>query len=239
MTILNRILWLSFLGGIAYSSAFGLLHFDISQKTWYERKKERLLLGLAFGNAGIIIVIGEIEGRTLEICGKYSILYTRAEEVLLSLLAGGLLAAAYMDAKSCYVYNYVWWWCLPWAMLLLCLPRNGQPSDIVAGMIFKGISTRQAAAMAIFVILQQWLFARMYGRADSHAFTVCALTSCRWRGEMLWFLIHMLLAVTLLAIIQLKKGNVTWRGKLRTPEPFVPYIIITFWLEILCMLLLR
>ena len=153
-------------------------------------------------------------------------LHLGAEGILLSLLAGGLLAAACMDGENCYVYNYVWWWCLLWTGILLGVSCGGAT---VTGI-------RQAAAVAVFVLLQQFLFARMYGRADSHAFSVCALISCHWRGELLWFLMHMLLAVTLLAVVQLGKGNVTCRGKLRTPKPFIPYIVITFWGEILWML---
>ena len=34
------------------------------------------------------------------------------------MLSGGLLMASWMDRKECWVYNYVWWWCLPWACLL-------------------------------------------------------------------------------------------------------------------------
>ena len=158
-----------------------------------------------------------------------------AEGILLSLLAGGLLAAACMDGENCYVYNYVWWWCLLWTGILLGVSCGGAT---VTGSWERTVLTgiRQAAAVAVFVLLQQFLFARMYGRADSHAFSVCALISCRWRGEMLWFLMHMLLAVTLLALVQLGKGNVTCRGKLRTPKPFIPYIVITFWGEIVWML---
>lgn len=240
MTLWNGMLWMGFLGGIIYGSAVWLLYPDNFRKTECGRKKEAGLLGgLALGNGGIIIVICEMEEKVQALPGENRMLYPGAEEILLGLVAGGMLAAACMDAKSCYVYNYVWWWCLLWTFLLLCLPENGQLTAGKQWRILCGISRQQAIAVALFVVLQQYLFARMYGRADSHAFSACALVSCRWRGEMLWFLIHMLLAVTLLAMVQLGKGNVTLRGRLRSPRPFVPYIIITFWWEVLCMLFLE
>lgn len=240
MALWKGILWMSFLGGMVYGSAVWLLHIGSFQGIGYCGKKESGILGsLALENAGIIVAICELERRMQIIPGENRILYTGAEEVLLGLLAGGLLAAAYMDAKSSYVYNYVWWWCLLWTFFLLCLPGNGQFAVVNHCRSLKEIDVQQVIATVLFVILQQCLFARMYGRADSHAFSVCAVASCRWRGEMLCFLLHMLSAVILLTIVQLAKGNVTLSGRLRTPEPFVPYIIITFWLEILCLLFLR
>ena len=100
-------------------------------------------------------------------------------------------------------------------------------------------SIQQAAAMALFVLLQQILFAQMYGRADCHAFSVCALAGCAWQGNLLWFLIHMLSALTLLAAVQFCRRNVTPDGKLRVPKPFIPYIVVTFWVQIPVMLYLQ
>ena len=239
MTLWNGVLWMGALGGGIYGSAVWLLHLGAFRETECGRKWETGLLGgLALGNAVIIMVIGQIEETMPVTFGESGMLYQGAEELLLGLVAGGLLAAAYMDTKSSYVYNYVWWWCLLWTVLLLCLPDNGSFAASKQWRILDGISIQQVISTVLFVILQQCLFARMYGRADSHAFSVCALVSCHWRGEMLWFLIHMLLAVTLLAIVQLAKGNITLQGRLRTPRPFVPYIIITFWWEILWMVFL-
>ena len=100
-------------------------------------------------------------------------------------------------------------------------------------------SIQQAAAVALFVLLQQILFAQMYGRADCHAFSVCALAGCAWQGNLLWFLIHMLSALTLLAAVQFCRRNVTPDGKLRVPKPFIPYIVVTFWVQIPVMLYLQ
>lgn len=78
------------------------------------------------------------------------------------MLSGGLLMASWMDRKECLVYNYVWWWCLPWACLLA---------------LSEGWDIRTWIAAAGFAALQQLVFGHMYGRADCHAFQ-CVL----WRN---------------------------------------------------------
>lgn len=234
--VLSVMLWLIFSGGVIYGSMRWLLCLADGETTVFVPGKKRNILGsLAFGNAIIIAVICGMEEPWGTFAGGGRYLHLGIEGALLSLLAGGLLAAACMDEENCYVYNYVWWWCLLWTGILLGVSYGGANTVTGAWGHPLQISIRQAAAVAMFVALQQYLFARMYGRADSHAFSVCAMISCHWQGEMQWFLIHMLLALTLLALVQLWKGNVTRRGKLRTPKPFIPYIITTFWMEILWM----
>lgn len=71
------------------------------------------------------------------------------------MLSGGLLMASWMDRKECWVYNYVWWWCLPWACLLA---------------LSEGWNIRTWIAAAGFAALQQLVFGHMYGRADCYAF---------------------------------------------------------------------
>lgn len=221
------------LGAVVYGSAMWLLHLSDSVKPVSFTKKEmRILVGMSWGNATVITGICRLGEMLRGIPEESRVPYPVWEGVLLGLLAGGLLAAAWMDVKSCYVYNYVWWWCLLWIILLLWLSQVFPPS-------FPRISFSQVAAVVGFIVLQQCFFAKMYGRADSHAFSVCAFASCYFCGNMIWFFIHMLLAVILLAVVQLWNKNVTRDGRLYTPKPFVPYIIITFWLEILCMLCLE
>ena len=240
MMVLTELLWLSFSGVVIYGSMTWLLCLTArKQPEFVEEEKTGLPVGLSLGNAVVIAAVCRMEYRLGAFAGENRFLQMGAERILFSLLAGGLLAAVCMDMESCYVYNYVWWWCLPWTGILLWFPMEGQNTGNRVWSIIGRIGMRQLTAVLLFVILQQCLFARMYGRADSHAFSVCALTGCHWKGEMLWFLIHMLLAVTLLTIVQLLKRNVTRRGKLRTAKPFIPYIIITFWVETLWMLYRR
>ena len=131
------------------------------------------------------------------------------------MLSGGLLMASWMDRKECLVYNYVWWWCMPWACLLA---------------LSEGWDIRTWIAAAGFAALQQLVFGHMYGRADCYAFSVCALAECTGDTGILWPLCHMLLAVILLTVVQLFHGNVTLDGRLRVPQPFIPYITVSFWM---------
>ena len=241
--MIEKIVQLLFSGGVIYGSMLWLLRLGASEDSaTLDKDKNRVLRlgGLSLGNAGIVLVLCRMEQNLPE---QNSLLLLYAEGLLLSLLAGGLLAAACMDARSCYVYNYVWWWCLLWIAVLAWLPMGGigresgnWPGGALAAC---RIQPSQMAAVLAFTALQQIVFARMYGRADSHAFCVCALASCLWKGELLSFLIHMLFSVMLLAIVQFGKRNITPEGRLRIPKPFVPYIIITFWTQSLGMLYIQ
>lgn len=235
--IVSRMLWLLILAAVVYGSAIRLLRPETSEAIGkMEQKTARIVGKLALINAVIILATG---GMDPGIQGENTLLVTGAEELLCSLLAGGLLAAACMDAKSSYVYNYVWWWCLLWTGMLLALPAAAPEAGTCAWKITDRFDIQQAAAVASFVFLQQFLFARMYGRADCHAFSVCALAGCIWKWDLPGFLIHMLLSVTLLAVVQFAGRNVTWNGKLRIPKPFIPYIVAAFWAELLITLYLQ
>ena len=149
-------------------------------------------------------------------------------------LAGALLAAAAMDAKTCYVYNYVWYWSLP-ALLILqggevlrCCRLDEVAGGMGAAMFYTTISGHIAPVLT-FVLLQQLLFARLYGKADCYAFCICATALNTLGGGMAELLIHMLLSVILLAVVQAARGNVSSGGRLITAKPFLPYIISAFW----------
>ena len=187
----------------------------------------------------VMTVFGAMTVNYSEQCTEYGWVVSNLRLLAGCLLAGGLLSAAYMDRRNCWVYNYVWWWCLPWTGILLGLPVSEAYMEDGVCRITDRFSIQQAAAMALFVLLQQILFAQMYGRADCHAFSVCALAGCAWQGNLLWFLIHMLSALTLLAAVQFCRRNVTPDGKLRVPKPFIPYIVVTFWVQIPVMLYLQ
>lgn len=188
-------------------------------------QRQKKLLGILAGSNGILLYLcRDIYG------GKEGKILFFAAWVW---LAGALLAAAVMDAKTCYVYNYVWYGSLP-ALILLqgevlrrCCIQAADNAG--AAPIFYAVVSRHIAPVLAFVLLQQLLFARLYGRADCHAFSVCAVAVNALGGGMLEFLIHMLLSVTLLAVVQAARGNISRRGCLITPQPFLPYIVLTFW----------
>ena len=164
----------------------------------------------------VMAVFGAVTVNYSEQCTEYGWAVSNLRLLAGWLLAGGLLSAAYMDLRNCWVYNYVWWWCLPGAGIL----------GVTAHGEFHGI-----IAVLVFVMLQQVIFSKMYGRADCHAFSICALAECGNVVGMVGFLLHMLLSVLLLTTVQLLRGNVTPRGRLREPQPFIPYIIAAFFLS--------
>ena len=215
---------------IISGSAKWLLNVDGNKEKWYG--SDRIFMD-------VMTVFGAMTVNYSEQCTEYGWVVSNLRLLAGCLLAGGLLSAAYMDRRNCWVYNYVWWWCLPWTGILLGLPVSEAYMEDGVCRITDRFSIQQAAAMALFVLLQQILFAQMYGRADCHAFSVCALAGCAWQGNLLWFLIHMLSALTLLAAVQFCRRNVTPDGKLRVPKPFIPYIVVTFWVQIPVMLYLQ
>ena len=215
---------------IISGSAKWLLKVGGNKEKWYG--SDRIFMD-------VMTVFGAMTVNYSEQCTEYGWVVSNLRLLAGCLLAGGLLSAAYMDRRNCWVYNYVWWWCLPWTGILLGLPVSEAYMEDGVCRITDRFSIQQAAAMALFVLLQQILFAQMYGRADCHAFSVCALAGCAWQGNLLWFLIHMLSALTLLAAVQFCRRNVTPDGKLRVPKPFIPYIVVTFWVQIPVMLYLQ
>lgn len=136
--------------------------------------------------------------------------------LFLGMVAGSLLCASIMDMETHMVYDYVWWAGMAAALSLLFLSGGLERS-------------RAALPLAVFLLLQEGLFGRFYGRADCHAFCLCAVAESAWGLGFLEYLLHMLLALLLLAAVQLLKGNVTPGGKLKESVPFVPYIQTAFW----------
>ena len=190
---------------IISGSAKWLLKVGGNKEKWYG--SDRIFMD-------VMTVFGAMAVNYSEQCTEYGWVVSNLRLLAGCLLAGGLLSAAYMDRRNCWVYNYVWWWCLPWAGIL----------GLTAGGEFSGI-----VAVLVFGMLQQLLFSRMYGKADCHAFSVCALAECGNAVGMVGFLLQMFLSVVLLTIVQLFRGNVTPRGRLREPQPFIPYIITAFF----------
>ena len=103
LEIVFRILWSVALGGLIYGSTIWLLRVELSGDIErMEPGKAWLLGGLAWINAVVILVIGGMDGRLPE---ENRLVILGVQEILCSLLAGGLLAAACMDAVHSYVYN--------------------------------------------------------------------------------------------------------------------------------------
>ena len=136
--------------------------------------------------------------------------------ILFSVLASCLIMACITDLKYCMVYNYVWW-----------IGGGG----ILGWLLF--IENAHLREVLVFALLQELFFCHMYGKADCHAFVVCSLAMTTLGLGLREYLIHMLLAFGVLAVVQAVHKNINKKGNLKAAVPFLPYITITFWISLL------
>ena len=94
---------------IISGSAKWLLKVGGNKEKWYG--SDRIFMY-------VMTVFGAMTVNYSEQCTEYGWVVSNLRLLAGCLLAGGLLSAAYMDRRNCWVYNYVWWWCLPWAGIL-------------------------------------------------------------------------------------------------------------------------
>ena len=129
------------------------------------------------------------------------------------IIAGCLMLACVMDSMIFQVHNFVWW------------------IAGVAGiaMLIGGRAHDSLLPLLTFCFLQQIFFAKMYGRADCHAFCICAVMECAYGISFEGYLIHMLIAFGFLALVQAIGRNINSSGNLKKPVAFLPYITVSFW----------
>lgn len=137
----------------------------------------------------------------------------KGETLLMVIFAGCLLFACLTDVRECYVYQFVWW------------------AAGAAGGILLWFNLQQASVLSlmVYILLQEFFFRRCYGRADCHAFAVCAVVLCALGGGMTAYWMHMLLAFACLGVVQMFAHNVTRKGQLKRAVAFLPYITLGFW----------
>ena len=138
--------------------------------------------------------------------------YSVMEQGLICILLGLLWFACITDHVGCYVYQVTWWLAWPAGMLLL--------------WIGAAMTWERWLSLGIFVLLQEIWFARMYGRADCHAFVACALLETALGMDMQGYTLHMAVTFILLAVVQGAKHNIDRRGRLIVPKPLLPYIAV-------------
>lgn len=85
------------------------------------------------------------------------------------------------------------------------------------------------AELIIFCLLQYFVFRSMYGDADVMSFMMCAVFESLYGQGLKTYLLHMAAAFSVLAIVQLVRGNVSKSGNLREPVAFLPYISMSVW----------
>ncbi|MCM1185190.1 MAG: hypothetical protein NC251_07110 [Lachnoclostridium sp.] len=144
---------------------------------------------------------------------------TALEETLLSMILGCLLFAGITDLYIGKAYHFIWWLGMTAGAVLFLVgsSRAGSYQTVVAALSFLA-----------FAGLQQIFFAGFYGRADCHAFCVCALAESSFGMGMEDFFVHMVLAFGLLTVVQGIHGNIGKYGRLKEPVPFLPYITVSF-----------
>lgn len=139
-----------------------------------------------------------------------------AESMLLSVFGGSLLFACITDVRFYQVYQITWWIGGAAGAVLLFLQVCTASGEICL------------LPLVLYGVIQESFFCKMYGRADCHGFLACAVVECAFGGTWKEYLIQMLIAIVLLAVVQLFHKNIS-RGKLIIPVPFLPYITLSFW----------
>lgn len=134
----------------------------------------------------------------------------------LLMFSGSMALACIMDLREQMVYRFVWLIGGVGGVLLLLEMGGGNVTEL-----------------GVFLLLQQCLFSQFYGRADCHAYCVCAMVLCAFGMSMQDYLIHMLITFAILTFVQLVRGNILRTGRLREPVPLIPYITAAFalWVD--------
>lgn len=156
--------------------------------------------------------------------------------VLLGLMAGCLLFASVTDSLQCEVYQFTWWISGGAAILLWGYHMYYHNVSVVTGysVIAKSAVTIELFLLLLcYILLQEMFFVGMYGRADCHAFSVCAVTECALGMDIRWYFLHMTLAFCLLTIVQALRCNIGSTGRLKCEAAFIPYITLSFWMVII------
>lgn len=192
--------------------------FDDS--TWKMSSKERGMAVMISGLNGIlawgIFALGkqQLKGRDI---------------IFLALFAGCLLFACITDLKKCVVFQFIWWTTIIilGAWFIYRIRQNDSASCIIQPEV---PFVLKIGELLLYILLQEFFFCRMYGRADCHGFSLCAVALFMCGINMSGYVYHMAIAFGMLGIIQLARGNVNRRGNLKKPVPFLPYITLSFWL---------
>ena len=137
------------------------------------------------------------------------------EFTLFGIFSWYLLRAAAQDLRCRMVRRYLWWVAGGAGWILFLMKR--------------GVDLRGFAVLAGCWVLQYLLFARFYGRADSHAFFCCAILLTAYGGGITEHLWHALLTFCFLGIVQILRKNVNDKGNLKVPVAFVPYVVSGFY----------
>ena len=131
-----------------------------------------------------------------------------------------LTAASVEDMLTHKAADIIWWICAP-----ACLPV------LYASWPAPGFWDFFECLFAIFI--QEHIMCRFYGRADSHAFSCCAVFLIFMGSGLEGHILHLVISLILLSAHQQLCHNIGNRGTLISPVPFIPYISIAFAITVL------
>lgn len=134
------------------------------------------------------------------------------EGITLCFFFAYMVTASYCDACTQQVYRFLY-----------------APSAL-AGCVYmaaQGFDITRVIPVAAFILLLAVLFGKYFGRADTVAFTISVFFYTHYSGIgiMIWGLLHMLFAISLVIVIKHKKIN--FRNGNIEPTAFMPYIATT------------
>jgi len=162
----------------------------------------------------------------ISVLGKMRI--TEKEMIFLSLFAGCLLFACLTDFRKCIVFQFTWW--MAAAVLGMWFIEKNIWNGWTNGTIKPDLQVLTGMCeLILYILLQEFIFARMYGRADCHAFGTCAIAGYLCGINMKGYVYHMAIAFGMLGCVQLIRGNVNCKGNLKQSVAFLPYITFGFW----------
>ena len=150
-------------------------------------------------------------GIWLALCQNH---WGKTGQLACGVLAAYLLVSSITDWQTCEVYDFLHIMGALAAVAVFC--RQPPTKDVLI-------------SLAVYWLLQHFLFSRMYGEADAMAFLVCALFESVHGYGLLTYLLHMGTAFLVLGAVQAVKHNINRRGNLKKPVPFLPYIALTVW----------
>ena len=142
--------------------------------------------------------------------------------ICLAVFAGCLLVACVMDLKEQMVYRFVWWVAGMAAAAAIFARRDME--------VLGEHAMVQGVEYLLFVIVQQILFSRLYGRADCYAYSVCGLIWMTGGRTFEMCVLHMAISFAVLVVVQMLHRNIAGGGKLKKPVPMLPYITLGFWI---------
>jgi len=82
--------------------------------------------------------------------------------------------------------------------------------------------------MSIYILLQETVMIKSYGRADSHALSTIAIYHTVQGRALISETILLTITFMLLVTVQFARSNISFPGRLKKPVPMLPYITIAF-----------